>query len=69
MMMSYADAVEEFGSGLANMMLESEYNVTNIDIVDRGYNKNFKQADFLKIDTPFDGDILTNPPYKFLYGR
>ena len=26
MMMSYADAVEKFGSGLADMMLECEYN-------------------------------------------
>ena len=26
MMMRYADAVEEFGSGLADMMLECEYN-------------------------------------------
>lgn len=50
---------------LSEVLLESEYNVTNIDIVDRGYNKNFTQADFLKIDTPFDGDILTNPPYKY----
>ncbi len=50
---------------LSEVLLENGYAVTNIDIVDRGYNKNFMQTDFLKIDTTFYGDILTNPPYKY----
>ena len=50
---------------LSDVLLENGYAVTNIDIIDRGYNKNFMRADFLKTDTEFDGDILTNPPYKY----
>ena len=50
---------------LSDVLVENGYAVTNIDIIDRGYNKNFMQADFLKMDTEFDGDILTNPPYKY----
>ena len=34
-------------------------------MVDRGYKNNFQQLDFLTTDTIFDGDILTNPPYKY----
>ena len=33
------------------------------DLVDRGYGTS--GVDFLKQDIKFDGDILTNPPYKY----
>lgn len=50
---------------LSEVLLENGYNVLNIDLIDRGYNKNFIQEDFLKSSIKFDGDILTNPPYKY----
>lgn len=54
------------GEGHLSRVLEEQGYITiNTDIVDRGYNNNFKQLDFLKINTIFDGDILTNPPYKY----
>ena len=39
------------------------YNVLSTDLVDRGYGKS--GIDFLKQTQKFDGDILTNPPYKY----
>lgn len=50
---------------LSEVLKAHNYNVTNTDIVNRGYGENFKQLDFLKTDVVFDGDILTNPPYKY----
>lgn len=37
------------------------------DLIDRGYNTFFKQLDFLSISEcdNWNGDIVTNPPYKF----
>lgn len=39
------------------------YIVKSTDLVDRGYGKS--GVDFLKCTTPFNGDIITNPPYKY----
>ena len=39
------------------------YNVKSTDLVDRGFGES--GADFLKAETAFDGDIITNPPYKY----
>lgn len=50
---------------LSKVLEENNYTVTNTDLIDRGYNKNFQQLDFLKTYIEFDGDILTNPPYKY----
>ena len=50
---------------LSNVLENNGYKTTNTDLIDRGYNINFKQLDFLKTNTIFDGDILTNPPYKY----
>lgn len=50
---------------LSNVLEENGYITTNTDLVDRGYKNNFQQLDFLTTDTIFDGDILTNPPYKY----
>lgn len=50
---------------LSEVLFENGYDVKNIDLVDRGYNKNFTQGDFLKMEIDFEGDILTNPPYKY----
>lgn len=50
---------------LSNVLEENGYITTNTDLVDRGYKNNFQQLDFLTTNTIFDGDILTNPPYKY----
>lgn len=48
---------------LADVLIEHGYDVYGTDIVDRGYSHVVLQ-DFLECTTPFDGDIITNPPYK-----
>ena len=54
------------GEGHLSEVLEKYgYVTTNTDLVDRGYQRNFTQLDFLQTDVIFDGDILTNPPYKY----
>ena len=39
------------------------YDVWSTDLIDRGYCD--KQLDFLVCEDRFDGDIITNPPYKY----
>ena len=39
------------------------YNVVSCDLIDRGYGDRFE--DFLTRTESFDGDIITNPPYKW----
>ena len=46
---------------LSNVLIKKGYNVISTDLIDRGYGK---VKDFLEVDTIFDGDILTNPPFK-----
>lgn len=50
------------GEGHLSKVLEKEYNVLSTDIIDRGYGE---VADFLKAPVGWNGDILTNPPYKY----
>ena len=50
---------------LSNVLEKNGYITTNTDLVDRGYKNNFQQLDFLTTNIIFDGDILTNPPYKY----
>lgn len=52
------------GEGHISKVLESHgYEVTSRDLFDRGYGE---VADFLSIgNTEWDGDIITNPPYKY----
>jgi surface antigen len=49
-------------SHISNVLENHGYHVYKTDIVDRGDND--KTVDFLKTDCVFDGDIVTNPPYK-----
>lgn len=51
------------GGHLSRELEKNGYNVLSTDIVDRGYGKS--GVDFLKQTQKFDGDILTNPPYKY----
>ena len=49
---------------LAQRLKEHGYFVECTDLVDRGY-PNTEIVDFLKEQYSFDGDIITNPPYKY----
>lgn len=51
------------GGHLSRELEKNGYNVLSTDLVDRGYGKS--GVDFLKQTQKFDGDILTNPPYKY----
>lgn len=52
------------GQGDLSKRLEDfGYNVTSTDLIDRGYGKG--GVDFLKCTEVFNGDILTNSPYKY----
>ena len=51
------------GEGHISKVLEEHgYNVRSTDLVYRGYGE---QGDFFKYKEPFDGSIVTNPPYKY----
>lgn len=48
---------------ISEVLKKNGYDVVSRDLVDRGYGET---ADFLAIDNKsWDGDIITNPPYKF----
>lgn len=52
------------GEGHLSKVLEANgYNVTSEDLIERGYGVGKKN--FLSREEKFDGDIITNPPYKF----
>lgn len=52
------------GAGhLSEVFVKSGYTVTSTDLIDRGYGHPGK--DFLKTKEKFNGDIITNPPYKY----
>jgi len=51
------------GNGLlAQELKDNGYFVVSTDLIDRGYDKS--GVDFLKCELKFEGDILTNPPFK-----
>ena len=47
---------------LSKRLFEYGYNVKSTDLIYRGFGGG---VDFLTIQEPFKGDIITNPPYKF----
>ena len=52
------------GAGHLGKVFENHgFNVKATDLVDRGYGQG--GVDFLACDEKFDGDIVTNPPYKY----
>lgn len=53
---------------LSNVLKKSGYNVRSSDIVDRLHNGTIELVDFLNYDGKWDGNIITNPPYKFAKG-
>lgn len=48
---------------LSERMKYHSKTVYSTDLIDRGYGH--ERIDFLKADLPFNGDIITNPPYKY----
>lgn len=53
------------GEGHLSRVLEAHgYDVRSTDFIYRGYGET-ETIDFLKAEGSFDGDIITNPPYKF----
>ena len=48
---------------LSKELIEKGYNVYSSDLIERGYGEG--GVDFLKCTKPFEGDIITNPPYKY----
>ena len=58
------------GMGHLSKVLEDKgYNVLSTDLINRGYGIVDNDSDFLNgkyyTHTKFEGDILTNPPYKY----
>ena len=52
------------GQGHLSEVLKSRgYKVMSSDLIYRGYG--YGNVDFLRTGKPFDGDIITNPPYKY----
>lgn len=63
---SFAPNVWECACGeghLSKVLKAHGHKVFSTDLVDRGYGMG--GIDFLEWSSPFDGDILTNPPYKY----
>ena len=48
---------------ISKVLKENNYNVYSTDLIDRGYQDEL--IDFLNCDKKFNGDIITNPPYKY----
>lgn len=60
--------VWECCNGLGHISKELEkngYNVRKSDIINYTNEKDIEIIDILKYNKPFDGDIVTNPPYKY----
>lgn len=52
------------GEGHISKVLTARgYDVTSTDLIDRGYGRG--GVDFLMVSDSFDGDIVTNPPFRF----
>lgn len=52
------------GAGhLSKVFLRNGHYVLSTDLIDRGFGQG--GIDFLKVNEPYYGDIITNPPYKY----
>lgn len=51
------------GGHLSKELEKNGYQVKSTDLIDRGYG--ISGIDFLSCEEKFEGDILTNPPYKY----
>lgn len=48
---------------ISEVLKKNGYNVYSTDLIDRGYQD--EVLDFLESDKKFEGDIITNPPFKY----
>ncbi len=48
---------------LSEVLVNRGYHVRSTDLIDRGYGEG--SVDFLKQTEAYNGDIITNPPYKY----
>lgn len=48
---------------MSERLKDNGFDVYSTDLIDRGYQDDI--LDFLNSDITFDGDIITNPPYKY----
>lgn len=53
------------GNHLTKVLRKHGFNVKTSDIIDRVGDGTVEISDFLKTNEIFDGDIITNPPYKY----
>lgn len=53
------------GGHISDVLKCYGYYVKSVDIIKRDYNGQFETADFLQRRETWDGDIITNPPYKY----
>jgi len=53
------------GGHISNVLEENGYDVESVDIVNRGYEGQHTSQDFFERKDIWNGDIITNPPYKF----
>lgn len=63
---SFSDKIWECacGEGHLSKVLEAKgYDVISTDLINRGFGTG--GVDFLSFSETFDGDIITNPPYKY----
>lgn len=61
----FTDPIWECACGEGHMfkvLSEAGYNVLSTDLCDRGFGS---VEDFLESERDWDGDIITNPPYKY----
>lgn len=63
---TFSDKIWECACGeghISKVLEQNGYEVLSTDLIDRGYGTG--GVDFLTSDCIFDGDIITNPPYKY----
>lgn len=53
------------GGHISEVLKAHDYQVMSADIITRDYAGQNYTADFLRDITPWAGDIITNPPYKY----
>ena len=49
---------------LSEVLSKRGYSVFNTDLISRGYENQHLAKDFFEFDNEWNGDIITNPPYK-----
>ena len=50
---------------MSEVLWDAGYKVHSTDLIDRGYRLQTGREDFLEVTSGFNGDIITNPPYKY----